>query len=241
MRKLSGVVIASLLYGLLLFSGCGSTTQPSVADTNLLPLSASGTSVFSITAYDSINHFVYENGTMALSNAANPSFYGVSYAWDSTIGGWETFPFEGGCYQQCPLGLGIGGIAYVLDTTGSGNGILCGYDYADSGLRYWFRLPQHSTVPLLFSAKYFNTVYNAEVDLNSYQVNVPAGSFTARKLVLRAVTEDSAYSLKDLDTLFLVPGKGLIKFTCEEKKKIPGGNGVLVYSKNSHTECELTQ
>ncbi len=212
----------------LLHSGCSSVNQPSSASQQMIPLGENDQWTYSIFNVDSLG-----NETPAGSQTESQRPYDLQYAnwktylWNSAGKIWEPFQNESGYIRQAEgYGDWSNDLIYTPYTDGSENGIVCGYDFHTGGGRYWFKLPQNPVKPesyssiIMFPADYGTTndsvggLFRADLDPTRYLISVPAGNFQCCKLVLRFdgnIGAGHIDSLINVDTLYLAPGKGIIK------------------------------
>jgi hypothetical protein len=239
-------------------SGCSSVEQPSSASQQMIPLGQNDEWTYSIFSVDSLG-----NETPAGSQTESQTSYDLqytswkTYAWDSLGRIWEPFQNETGYARQAD---GYGDMSNYLIYTpyadGSENGILCGNDFHSEGGRYWFKLPQNPATSRTYSATirlsagYGTTndsvggLFRAELDPTRYSISVPAGNFQCYRLVLRFDGNMGAPlidSLHNVGTIYLAPGKGIIKrvmSTVQMVKEV--GNPILYPMDGYKTVYELS-
>jgi len=194
----------------------------------MIPLGENNQWTYSIFNVDTLG-----NETPAGSQTESQQSYDLqttnwkTYLWNSTGKIWEPFNNESGYARQADgYGNWSNYLIYTPYTDGSENGIVCGNDFHSHGGRYWFKLPQNPVIPqsysavIMFSADYGTTndsvggLLRADLDPTRYPITVPAGTFQCCKLVLRFdgnIGAGHIDSLHNVDTVYLAPGKGIIK------------------------------
>jgi hypothetical protein len=213
-------------------------------DSHLIPPGTNLSWTYSISGYDSISKYSSSNGTLTETPIDFPANHGLSYEWDSTGRYWQQIPFVTGYENRCDLGQLMESLIYAPSTEGSENGLLCGFDFLDSGLRYWFYLPNNPVKPLHFTANSIVTVqggdtasgiYFADLDPTQYSISVPAGTFSAYKLTLRFIGQMGVGdSLYDTDTLYLTAGKGVVKKIKSEIERVQNNPGGPYYEETNY-------
>jgi hypothetical protein len=255
-----------LLIGAILFlapqPGCHSPTGPSEESQQMIPIGDNNQWTYTVYGIDSMGNIL--PGPSG-SETETQSSYDLNYSnwntsvWDSAAKFWEPFRNETGECREVSdadaFGGATGRILYSGYTDGSGTGLICGERYGTDG-RYWFRLPDHPTRPLFFDATvafpYYDTisdtgVYHAYLDTTLYPISVPAGSFECYKLIRRydgqigdlRINPDSIITV---DTIYLTPGKGIIKriTTRLDKMEMNLNTHEWLIDNNSRTLYELS-
>jgi hypothetical protein len=150
-----------------------------------------------------------------------------TFLWDSLSGSWEAIADNHGQYrdENGSQRSGFQILSYAPYTDVDGDGILCGFDMLDSGVRYWFKLPRKPTRPLTFHAHQLvqvirgdtvTGIFEARLDTARTSITVPAGTYNCYRLTLTfdgniGVGQKVIHHLTNV--LYLCPSVGIVKRT----------------------------
>ena len=238
---------------LLAFAACSSPTEPVPGSNDLMPLVGAQSS-FQVTGYDSlmkspINGVWEEDLSGYFANYQRHSFL-----WDSVSNVWTAIPFIRDAQYLRASGYGEWSQALIFTPyhDASGDGVLGGLDFLDSGAHYWFKLPQHFTNPLTFRAHSLvekergYTVggdYVARLDTALFNITVPAGTYSCNRLLLSfdgQIGVGATVYLHSLDTIYMARGVGVVRHTLNEERLEQSESDSSFYSsENSRMEFNL--